>query len=129
MKMEGNSSNQNDNAEFIGDVYIGVDEYGDKSRRLQYRDVAHRLIEKYLPASFKNYSMIRDGREATIVTYIDAAYQADKKYGRGNAVWIWVDFLASALCVPRIKMYNDHDLPEFMQGYQWPEELNSPYRE
>ena len=54
MTLKNTVINQNDNTEFIGDVYLGTDQYGDKSRRMQYRDLALRLIDKYLPAYRRN---------------------------------------------------------------------------
>lgn len=118
MKIENTVLNQNDNARYIGDIYLGTDERGDKCRRLQYRDAALRLIEKYLPAHRKKRLNEWHIAEAGIVNAIDDAYYADKKYGHSSAVELSVAFIAIFLEAPHLKVYNDPDLPEFMQGYQ-----------
>lgn len=120
MKIENTVINQNDNTEFIGDVYLGTDQYGDKSRRMQYRDLALRLIDKYLPAYRRAEVPHWQIMETFIVTAIDEAFQANNQYGRCSGVSMWLDAIAIQLEAPNIKIYNDPELPEFMQGYSVP---------
>lgn len=118
MKIENTIINQNDNVELIGDLYLGTDQYGDKSRRLQYRELALRLIDKYLPEHRRVRPAQWQLMEFVIVNAIDEAFQTDKKYGRCSGVASWLNSIAIQLDVPYIKIYNDPDLPEFLQGYQ-----------
>lgn len=120
MKIENTVINQNDNTEFIGDVYLGTDQFGDKSRRMQYRDLALRLIDKYLPAYRRAEVPHWQIMETFIVTAIDEAFQTNKLYGRCSGVSMWLDAIAIQLETSSIKIYNDLDLPEFMQGYSVP---------
>lgn len=120
MTLKNTVINQNDNTEFIGDVYLGTDQYGDKSRRMQYRDLALRLIDKYLPAYRRAEAPHWQIMETLIVTAIDEAFQANKQYGRCSGVSMWLDAIAIQLETSSIKIYNDFDLPEFMQGYSVP---------
>jgi hypothetical protein len=118
MKIENTIINQNDNVELIGDLYLGTDQYGDKSRRLQYRELALRLIDKYLPEHRRVRPAQWQLMEFVIVNAIDEAFQTDKKYGRCSGVRMVLNSMAIQLDVPYIKIYNDPDLPEFMKGYQ-----------
>ena len=117
MKIENTVINQNDNAEFLGAVYLGTDEYGDKSRRLQWRDTALRLIDKHLPAYRRSREPEWQHMEAFIVEMIDQAYQAHLKRGRTSSIAFNIESISIFLGAQRIKVYNDPDLPEFMQGY------------
>lgn len=116
MKIENTIINQNDNAELIGDLYLGSDQYGDKSRRLQYRELALRLIDKYLPEHRRVRPAQWQLMEFVIVNAIDEAFQAHKKYGRCSGVSMWLDSIAINLETPYIKIYNDPDIPEFLKS-------------
>jgi len=120
MKIENTVINQNDNAEFLGSVYLGTDEFGNKSRRLQYRALALSLIDKYLPAYRKSRLEECHLMEAHIVETIDDAYQAYKQHGTSWYVGLCISELAVFLEAPRIQFYNDSILPAFMQGYPLP---------
>jgi len=127
MKIENTVVNQNDNAEFLGDVYLGTDEYGDKSRRLQWRDTALRLIQKYLPSYRKSRQPERDIAEKAIVETIDRAYQDHIERGRHHSTSISMYILAIFLDmdISLIQFFNDPDLPEFMRGYYWSPDLTN----
>lgn len=118
MNIKNTVINQNDNAVLIGDIYLGNDEHGDKSRRLQYRDLALRLIEKYLPTDRRNRESQWQLMEFVIVTALDEAFQTYKKYGRCSGVSMWLDSIAINLETPAIKIYKDSELPDFLSGYQ-----------
>lgn len=120
MKIENTVINQNDNAEFLRDVYLGEDKYGDKSRRLQWRDTALSLIDKYLPAHRKNRLAEWHIAEKAIVETIDRLCQRDKNSGRSPSVALDMLVLATFIQAPHIKFFNDPALPEFMQGYSVP---------
>lgn len=121
MKIENTVINQNDNAEFLRDVYLGEDEYGDKNRRLQWRDTALRLIDKYLPAYRRSRLAERHIAEMATVTTIDQAYNDHNNSGRSHhtAVSMYILAIFLDLDIPLMKFFNDPDLPEFMKGYYW----------
>jgi hypothetical protein len=117
MKIENTVINQNDNSEFIGDLYCGEDKYGDKRRRLQYRNLAHFFINKYKPRSLMNpYN--REVLEWHVVVCMDCAFQYYKKYGYSTTVQGEIIAMAVFLETDFVKLLNDPDLPAFMRGQQ-----------
>lgn len=110
MKLKNTIINFNDNNMFIADTYFGIDEFGDKARKLQYREPALRLIEKYGSTSLRASKEERQIAERHIVGCLDMAFQYHKKYGFCTA--INGEFLAIALWldIEVVTLYNDPNL-------------------
>lgn len=116
MKIKNSVVNNNDNSEFIGDTYCGADEYGDKARRLAYREQALKLVNKYAPAAFRSRPAEMQNLEMFTVITIDNARQTYDKYGYCPAIGCYIDSIALIFGVDAIKLFNDPDLPDFMQN-------------
>jgi len=93
-----------------------MDEFGDKSRKLQYREPALRLIEKYGSTSLRVSNEERQIAERHIVGCLDMAFQYHKKYGACSAIDGEIKAIAVWLCVDFILIYNDPDLPELVRA-------------
>lgn len=120
MKIKNTIVNYNDNNTYIADTYFGVDEFGDKARKLQYRDLAIRLIEKYGSINLRGCNDLRQIAERHIVGCLDMAFQYHKKYGACSAINGEIKAIAVWLSVDFILIYNDPDLLNFMQNLYTP---------
>lgn len=116
MKIKNTIVNYNDNNTYIADTYFGMDEFGDKARKLQYRELAISLIEKYGSASLRGCNDQRQIAERHIVGCLDMAFQYHKKYGACSAIDGEIKAIAVWLNIEFITIYNDPDISGFLKG-------------
>jgi len=110
MKLKNTIVNINDNNTYIADTYFGMDEFGDKARKLQYRETALRLIEKYGSTSLKASNDERQIAERHIVGCLDMAFQYHKKYGFCSAVDGEIKAIGVWLKIEVINLYNEENI-------------------
>lgn len=119
MKIKNTVVNSNENSLFLGSAYYGEDDTGcSNMRKLKYRELARRLIDKYWNSPFKHipnndkYEFI----EFRLVNEFDLAdrfYNPDPDFD--EIIILQLNMIADALEINPLFLYNDPNLPFFLK--------------